>query len=92
MQKNEIIYTPFAYLCLEKILFYIGNNSKTRAEQFILDLKNKVNNLKLYPNLGKQIISNKYIYLIHKNYFIIYKIEKNIIYIIAINHVKNKEK
>ncbi len=92
MQKNEIIYTPFAYLNLGEILNYVGNDSRTRAEQFVLDLKNKVNSLKLYPKLGKQITSDKYIYLVHKNYFIIYKIEKNNIYIISVNHVKNKAK
>lgn len=88
MQKYEIIYTPVAYLNFEQILIYVRNDLKNRAEQFILDLKNKIDNLSLFPNLGKQVDKNLYLYTIHKNYIIYYLIKENNIFILFIKHVK----
>lgn len=88
MQK-KIVYSILAYNDVLIINNYIAKDSFTRAEKFMLKIVNKIDNLKLFPNLGIKIDENRYILVIDKNYLIKYRIDKNTIYILTIRNVKN---
>lgn len=88
MQK-KIVYSILAYNEVLIIYNYIAQDSFSRAEKFMFKIVNKIDNLKLFSNIGIKIDENKYILVIDKNYLIRYKIEKNIIYILTIRNVTN---
>ncbi len=88
MQK-KIVYTIFASEDILNIFYYVSEDSSTRAKKFVERLITKIDNLKLFSNIGIKIDENKYILVIDKNYLIRYKIDKNIIYILTIKNVKN---
>ena len=90
--SKRIVLSTLASQNIGEISKFIEEDSSFRAKKFILEIKKKIFDLILFPKLGKQIDNERYIYLIHKNYFIIYKIEKDIIYVISVKNVKNKVK
>ncbi len=87
MQK-KIVYTIFASEDILNIFYYVSEDSSTRAKKFVERLITKIDNLKLFSNIGIKIDENKYILVIDKNYYIKYRVEKNTIYILTIRNVK----
>ncbi len=85
----KIEWTPLAFEDLESIFKYIPKDSVFYATRQIDTLINKVNILEEYSLSGRIVpeFNNEFIReLIEGNYRIIYKIDKEIIYIIRVHH------
>lgn len=85
----RIEWTPLAYEDLESIFKYISKDSVFYASRQIDTLIDKVDILEEYALSGRIVpeFNNEFIReLIEGNYRVIYKIDKEIIYIIRIHH------
>ena len=87
----KIIWSPLAIDRATEILQYIVNDDPSAAERWIESVFKKVNNLENFPNIGRIVpeTNRKDIReIIFKNYRIIYRIEKEQIFILTIRHGK----
>lgn len=83
----QIIWSEKSIKSMENIAEYISADSEFYAKKTIREMKNLIDNLKLFPNMGKMVpeyndISIKQI--LYKTYRIIYKIENNNIIVLTI--------
>ncbi len=86
--SREVIFTIPFLDSLSEIRNYIKEDSEISAEKFVSNIKSKINNLKKFPHLGKQVNRNLYQYFLNKNYLIYYIIIDSKIFILSIKHVK----
>jgi plasmid stabilization system protein ParE len=89
------VYSTKADIDLNDIHNYIAADNPTRAKTFIDEIETVINNLALFPNMGRQIDdSPKNKRFIHGNYKIIYESndERKEIYIKHIKHCARDEK
>ena len=90
MQTNKIYWTEAASLDLEEIIDYIYQDRKSVAlkiykeiKQLALSLKTNARRNRIVPDLQNIGITN-YRELIYKVYRIIYKLEADTVYVIAV--------
>ncbi len=88
---KTLIYSIVALNSLQEISNKISEDSIFRAEKFVQNIIQKIDNLEKFPNLGINIGNNQYKYILDKNYIVIYIISDSKIYILHIVNVK-KEK
>ncbi len=86
----QIIWTKSAEFDLETIIEYIKVENIEKAKRIFFEIKNQCNNLSTFPKSKRivpellQIGISKYRELIYKRWRIIYKIDKNTIFIVAV--------
>ena len=76
---------------LEKIYYYIADDSIDNAKHFILQLEEKVYSLETFPDRNPLIPENElfgtdYRHLIYKKYRVVYRIAQKSVYILRIFH------
>ncbi len=76
---------------LERIFFYIAEDSINNAKKFILELEEKIYSLDTMPERFALISENiffgtNYRQITHKNYRVIYKISGNSVFIMRVVH------
>ncbi|WOE68766.1 type II toxin-antitoxin system RelE/ParE family toxin [Hydrogenimonas thermophila] len=90
MKNFEVIWTKNAEFDLESIIEYIKTDSIKIAKDIFLEIKNQSNQLSIFPTSRRivpelqQIGILKYRELIFKRWRIIYKIEKEKVYILIV--------
>ena len=82
---------PKAQEDLQNIKMYIEIDNPSIAKKIILQILDKIDNLKKFPYMGKMLmykieVSTKYRYIIVDNYLVFYLIEGNIISINRVLH------
>ena len=90
MENYEVIWTKSAKKDLEEIIDYISLDSIEKAFEQLKKIKEKAKKLSIFPQQGRIIpeLSNqniiKYRELIVSPWRIMYKIEGNIVYVMAV--------
>jgi len=89
--KYRVNITKHAQEDLEHIYYYIAADSAANASKFILEIEKKIYTLEGFPYRHPLISENQYFetnyrHLIYKRYRIIYRIVKNVVYILRIIH------
>ncbi|HBC32151.1 MAG TPA: type II toxin-antitoxin system RelE/ParE family toxin [Clostridiales bacterium] len=85
----KIIWTKSAVLNLESIKSYIAQDSQYYAVELIEKVFGAVEKLSVFPRLGREVpeIKKENIReIIYRNYRILYRIDTEVLYIIAIIH------
>ena len=90
-KKYQVNLTRHAQDDLEKIYYYIADESINSAVNFVLQLEKKVYSLEDFPDRNPFIPENEffgtdYRHLIYKKYRIIYRIVEKSVYILRIFH------
>lgn len=90
-KKYQVNLTQQAQNDLEQIFYYIANDSINNAENFVLQLEEKVYSLEVFPDRNPLIPENEffgtaYRHLIYKKYRIIYRIVEKSVFILRIFH------
>jgi len=87
----KIIWSPFAHQRVDEIADYIASDNIAAAVKWVNSIYKSVKRLKDFPNsgrvapeVGKQNIREIFL----GNYRIVYRIEKNAIYILTVRHGK----
>ena len=88
-KRYKVNLTQLAQKDLERIYFYISDDSIKNAKNFILDLEKKIYSLNTFPERHPFIAENDffatdYRHLIHKKYRIIYRISGNQVFILRV--------
>jgi len=91
IKKYQVRLTREAQNDLEKIYYYIADDSINTAKHFILQLEEKVYALETFPNPNPFIPENEYFgtnyrHLIYKTYRVVYRIAEKSVYILRIFH------
>ena len=91
IKKYQVRLTREAQNDLEKIYYYIADDSINTAKHFILQLEEKVYSLETFPNRNPFIPENdffgtNYRHLIYKKYRVVYRIAEKSVYILRIFH------
>jgi plasmid stabilization system protein ParE len=85
----KLEYTRIAFTNLKSIRKSIAENSLHFAKLSIIELRNRIEVLKVHPETGKSIYPDKYQHLrqlLHKSYYIIYYYENNKVTIITVHN------
>lgn len=93
MKINKIIWLDFAKQDLFIIYSFISKDSNNRAENLLNEINLEIENLKLFPEKGRVIPElnfNNYRELIVKSYRVLYRIEKDTIFILTILHMSQE--
>lgn len=90
-KKYKINLTQHAQNDLERIFYYIADDSINNAANFVLELERKVYSLDTFPERQPLIPENEffdtdYRHLIYKKYRIIYRTTENSVFILRIIH------
>ncbi len=90
-KKYQVRLTRKAQNDLEKIYYYIADDSISHAKHFILQLEEKISSLETFPDQNPFIPENEffgthYRHLIHKKYRVVYRIAQKTVYILRIFH------
>ena len=90
-KKYRVNLTRLAQEDLEKIYYYISDDSIANAKKIILELEKKISSLNTLPEGHPLIAENEffateYRHLIHKKYRIIYRISEKTVYILSVIH------
>ncbi|VXB18129.1 MULTISPECIES: type II toxin-antitoxin system RelE/ParE family toxin [Chryseobacterium] len=95
MAKIIIEWSHFAKQQRDEIFEYWNNRNKSTnySKKLRNIIKDKTNQLKIYPFTGKKLFSENIRTLVFKNYSLVYNIEKDTVFIVAFweNH-QNPEK
>lgn len=86
---GSIIWTETASNDIEDIRKYISRDSVFYANQFIKKLIDSTLKLEKFPQIGKplrELPQSGYKEIIYKKYRIIYRIDKEHIYVLAVHH------
>ena len=78
---------------LNNICLFISRDSKNRADNLLHEIRFEVKNLLLFPEKGRVIPElnlNNYRELIIKSYRVLYRIEKDTIFILSILHMSRE--
>lgn len=91
IKKYEVFLTQHAQNDLEHIYYYIAPDSIDNGANFVLELEQKIYSLETFPERHPLIPENEffgtaYRQLIHKKYRIIYRIQKNSVFILRVIH------
>mgnify|MGYP001546101123 CR=1 FL=1 len=91
IKKYQVRLTQEAQNDLEKIYYYIADDSINNARHFILQLEEKVYSLETFPDRNPFIPENEffgtnYRHLIYKRYRVVYRIAEKTVYILRIFH------
>ena len=87
----QIIWTKRVITDLDSIGKYIAIDSENAAQKFVQELIKKADSLINYPEKGRSIpekIAGNYRQVLHKNYRIIYKLNKKKVIISSVYHQK----
>ena len=87
----QIIWTKRAITDLDSFGKYIAIDSENAAQKFVQELIKKADSLINYPEKGRSIpekIAGNYRQVLHKNYRIIYKLNKKKVIISSVYHQK----
>ena len=93
MKINKIIWLDFAKQDLFIIYSFISKDSNNRAENLLNEIKLEIDNLVIFPERGRIISElnlNNYRELIIKSYRVLYRIEKDTIFILSILHMSRE--
>ena len=87
----KVNLTQHAQNDLEKIFYYIADDSINNASRFVLELEKKVYSLETFPERHPFIPENEffgtdYRHLIYKKYRIIYRIIESSVFVLRIIH------
>jgi plasmid stabilization system protein ParE len=85
----RIIWTKSAVANLENIKNYIAKDSEYYATEFAAKILGIVDKLSVFPRLGREVPEVKredIREIIHNNYRIMYRIEKEMLLILAVIH------
>jgi toxin ParE1/3/4 len=90
-KKYQVNLTQHAQDDLEKIYYYIADDSIENAVNFVLQLENKVYSLEDFPDRNPYIPENEffgtdYRHLIYKKYRIVYRMVEKSVYVLRIFH------
>ncbi len=90
-KKYSVNITKSAQSDLEQIFSYISADSINNAKKFILELEQKIYSLDTLPERCNFIPENSYFgtnyrHINHKKYRIVYKTDRNTVYILRIFH------
>ena len=91
MIKITLIIKKVVYVELDQIYNYIEQDSKFYAEKTVNEINKRIENLLLFPEMGKVVDKDENIrQIIYKSYKILYKFNSENIYILhIIHHSKN---
>ncbi len=87
----KIIWSPLAIDKSSEIANYIAKDKHSAARKWVETIFSKVDQLKESPEIGRivpEIDKIQFREILHENYRIIYRIEKNQISILTIRHCK----
>lgn len=87
----KIIWSPFAHQRVNEIADHIAKDNFTAAEKWVNSIYDGVKRLKDFPKSGRVVpeVGKSYIReILHGNYRIIYRIEKESINILTVRHGK----
>ena len=87
----KVFITQNAQDDLRHIFSYIAEDSKSNAKIFVCELEEKINTLSTLPERASYIpenvfFSTDYRQLIHRKYRVIYRFDKNEIYVLRVIH------
>ncbi|MEA1968204.1 MAG: type II toxin-antitoxin system RelE/ParE family toxin [Thermodesulfobacteriota bacterium] len=87
-ETYQVNLTQQAQNDLEQIFYYIADDSIGKAENFILQLEEKIYSLEVFPHRNALISENEffgtdYRHLIYKKYRIIYRIVQKSVWVLA---------
>lgn len=90
-KKYKIFISRNAQNDLERIFFYIAADSINSAKKFVLELEEKIYSLDPFPEGFAYIPENtffgtNYRHINHQKYRVIYKIEKDSVFILRVIH------
>ena len=90
-KKYQVNLTQQAQNDLEKIFYYISEDSINNATNFVLQLEKKIYSLEDFPGRNPFIPENEffgtdYRHLIYKKYRIVYRIVETSVFILRIFH------
>jgi addiction module RelE/StbE family toxin len=86
----RLIWTRHALEDLERLLEYIAKDAPVAACRFAEKIIDRVEMLETHPLLGGWLPEDDrsiYRQLIHGNYPIIYRLESDVVYLVAVHHV-----
>lgn len=85
----EIKYSKPSLKDIEEIKDFISHDSVANANRFLLSIRERINILKNYPEIGRPILTDRFKnirQLLHKSYRIIYHFQDDKITIITVHH------
>lgn len=85
----EILWTETGLNTLEEVGDFIAKDSPRNAERFVSEIQDKANLLINTPRIGTQppeLEGTEYFQILHGNYKIIYRIDGDVIPIVAVLH------
>ncbi|MFC1824211.1 type II toxin-antitoxin system RelE/ParE family toxin [Thermodesulfobacteriota bacterium] len=90
-KKYKVNITVNAQRDIEQIFSYISADSINNAKKFILELEQKIYSLDTLPERFAYIPENVYFgtdyrHINHKKYRVVYKIDRNSVYILRVFH------
>lgn len=90
-KKYQVNFSQQAQNDLERIFYYISDDSTNNAANFVLQLEKKVYSLEIFPDRHPLIPENEffgtdYRHLIYRNYRIVYRIVEKSVFILRIFH------
>lgn len=85
----RIIWSNKSLADIENIFNYIKLDNKKKAGEFILEIREKINLLKDFPEIGKCSAlfnenNNIREFVLHKNYLVSYKVKKEEIQVLQV--------
>ena len=85
----KLEYAKSAFADLKSIRNYIAEDSAYYASLFVKELRNKIESLRISPEIGKPLYPERFKdlrQLLHKSYRIIYHFENSKITVISVSH------
>ena len=82
----ELKWTRGALQNLDDIALYIAQDHPVRAQSFVRELKQKIENLRVFQ-IGQagRIFGTKE-FVLHKNYIVIYRVKNDQVHVLRIQH------
>lgn len=90
--ESGLEWTPLALNSLERVLARIAQDNPAAAQRFARTVKQKAEQLRQYPALGKAAHNKRRILLVHPNYQLTYRVTGQAVEILNIRHVARKPK
>lgn len=87
----KIIWSPLSIEQLSEISTYIAQDKPMAAENWVEEVFSKVGNLEFSPYIGRivpEMNNEQFREIIYKNYRIIYRVEKERISVLTVQHGK----
>lgn len=89
MKEYKVVWTAKAIKQLDKIYDFLAQNSLRSAEKQVLALLEKVDRLKIFPQMGQEEVRLKHLekghrYLVEGHYKVIYRVRGKVVYIATV--------